>query len=111
QRPPPREAQGAPVRAAVAAVPVAAAPAQPKRKLSYKEQRELESLPGDLEKLEAEQQELHGRIAAPDYHRAGADQMRSDSERVAELEKLISNGMDRWQELDALASKIGAGRT
>ena len=31
----------------------------PKRKLSFKEQRELESLPGEIEKLEAEQQRAH----------------------------------------------------
>src|SRR5690349_1533725 len=68
QRPQPKEA---PARggSALSAVATPAAPA-PKRKLSYKEQRELESLPGDLEKLEREQQELNERICAPDYHRA-----------------------------------------
>jgi ABC transport system ATP-binding/permease protein len=90
--------------------PTPAPPAQ-KRKLSYKEQRELESLPGDLEKLESEQQALNERICAPDYHRAGQEQIRRDRERAAELEVLIASGMDRWEELDALASRIAEGKT
>ncbi len=48
----------------------------PKRKLSFKEQRELDSLPGDIEKLESEQLALTQRICEPDYHRVGAEQMR-----------------------------------
>ena len=104
QRPEKRETAAARV---AAAAPV---PAAPRRKLSYKEQRELESLPGDLEKLEREQQELNDRICAPDYHRAGQDQIRRDRERAAELVTLIATGMDRWEELDALASRIAEGK-
>ncbi|HTU67862.1 MAG TPA: ATP-binding cassette domain-containing protein [Steroidobacteraceae bacterium] len=111
QRPQPKEpGRAAPVSSASASAPSPAASA-PKRKLSYKEQRELESLPGDLEKLEQEQQDLNARMSAPDYHRAGADQMKKDSERAAELVELISSGMDRWETLDALASRIAEGKT
>jgi len=83
----------------------------PKRKLSYKEQRELESLPGNIEKLEREQHALNERVCAQDYHRAGAEQMRRDRERSAELETLITSSMERWEQLEALASKINEGRT
>ncbi len=38
-----------------AAAPAPSIATTPKRKLSFKEQRELESLPGDIEKLEGEQ--------------------------------------------------------
>jgi ABC transport system ATP-binding/permease protein len=110
QRAPARDAQ-TPARAASEAAPETVAAAGARRKLTYKEQRELESLPGELEKLEAEQRELHRRICAPDYHRAGAEQMRRDRERAAELETLIAAGMDRWEALDALASRIAEGRT
>ena len=47
-------------------------------------------------------------ICAPDYHRVGAEQMRRDRERTAELESLIATSMDRWAELDALASRIAS---
>ncbi len=96
--------------AASAPAPAPAAMQQAKRKLSFKEQRELDSLPGEIEKLEAEQREINERICAPDYHRAGAEQMRGDRERASELETLIAAGMDRWEMLDALASKIAEGR-
>ena len=94
-----------------AVAPPVEAPVTPKRKLSYKEQRELESLPASIEALENEQQALHERICAPDYHRAGPEQMRRDRERTAELESLIATSMDRWEQLEALASKIGEGKS
>jgi ATP-binding cassette subfamily F protein uup len=87
----------------------AAPPATPKRKLSFKEQRELESLPGMIEKLEAEQVALSERICEPDYHRAGPEQMRADRERSAELTGLIAASMDRWETLEALASRVAEG--
>jgi ATP-binding cassette subfamily F protein uup len=106
QRPAPRIVETARTAAASPAAPAAA-----KRKLSYKEQRELESLPADIEKLEQEQQDLNQRICAPDYHRVGAEQMRRDRERAVELGQLISSGMDRWEELDTLASRIAEGKS
>jgi ATP-binding cassette subfamily F protein uup len=87
------------------------ASATAKRKMSYKEQRELDALPGEIETLELEQQALNQRICEPDYHRAGADQLRRDRERGAALIELIASKMDRWEELDALASRIAEGRS
>jgi ATP-binding cassette subfamily F protein uup len=93
---------------AVAPAPVAAAP---KRKLSFKEQRELDSLPGEIERLEREQLELTEKSCLPDYHKAGAEQMRRDRERATELATLISASMERWERLEALASSMAAGRS
>jgi ATP-binding cassette subfamily F protein uup len=95
----------------VAAVIPAAAPVASKRKLSFKEQRELESLPADLEKLEAEQLAITEKMSSPDYHRVGAEQMRRDRERSAEIETLVAAGMARWEQLEAWASSIAASRS
>jgi ATP-binding cassette subfamily F protein uup len=105
-----KQRPGARAAAAPAARTVAAPAAAPaaRRKLSYKEQRELDSLPAELEKLEGEQRALTQKICEPEYHRVGAEQMRRDRERATELEKLVSAGMDRWETLDALASRIAA---
>jgi ABC transport system ATP-binding/permease protein len=106
QRPQPAVAAAKP---AVRAASAAAAPESPplaKRKMSYKEQRELDALPGNIEKLEQEQLALTQKICEPDYHRVGAEQMRRDRERAAELDTSISSGMQRWEELEALASKL-----
>jgi len=100
QRPQPRA--GAPAKSA--SEPEAAAPAAPiKKKLSYKEQRELESLPAEIEKLEAEQQALTQKMGAADYHRVVPDEMRRDGERAVELETLISQHMERWVSLEERA--------
>jgi ATP-binding cassette subfamily F protein uup len=97
QRPQARVA--VPAKPAVAAA-AAEAVAIPKRKLSYKEQRELESLPGEIEKLEVEQQQLTQKMSGPDYHRLAPDEMRRDGERAVELESLIAERMERWIHLE-----------
>jgi len=99
QRPQPRVA--APSRAATAET--AAPPGPAKKKLSYKEQRELESLPAEIETLEAEQQTLTQKMSGGDYFRAAPDEMRRDAERAAELESLISQRMERWVSLEERA--------
>jgi len=70
-------------------------------RLGYKEQRELEALPGRIERLEQEQAALHARMARPDYHQTGAAALRTDRARSAELETLLEECLARWVELEA----------
>ena len=109
QRPQPVVPAAKPAERTAATLP-ADAPAA-KRKLSYKEQRELETLPATIEQLENEQRALNEKICGPDYHRVGAEQIRRDRERSGELDTLIASSMDRWEQLESLASKITEGRT
>jgi ABC transport system ATP-binding/permease protein len=98
QRPQPK------ATAATAARPMVESPAPaPKRKLSYKEQRELESLPAEIQKLEDEQRDLTRKMSADDYHRAAADEMRRDGERAVEIEALLAQRMERWVSLEEKA--------
>lgn len=53
------------------ASPRAPARDKPRAKLSYKETRELESLPGEIEALEIEQKALEEKMSAPDYYKRG----------------------------------------
>jgi ATP-binding cassette subfamily F protein uup len=81
---------------APAAAPVAAGP----RKLSFKEKRELEELPGRIEALEARQQDLHRQMAEPGYHRQGAERINA---ATAELEKVgrdLEEAYRRWALLE-----------
>ncbi len=73
-------------------------------KLSYKESRELEQLPAEIEALEREQAEIGRRMSDADYHRQGAAQMRADGQRIAEIEARLAACFDRWTELDARAA-------
>ena len=74
--------------------------------LSFKERHELDGLPARIERLEAEQHDLTARVCAPGYHRHGADVVRSDRARAAEIEHELAAAFERWSELEA---KAGAG--
>jgi ATP-binding cassette subfamily F protein uup len=69
-------------------------------KLSYKEGRELERLPGEIAALEREQQELAAKMGALDYHKQGGAQMKIDSERNVEIEHLLLQKLERWTQLE-----------
>jgi ATP-binding cassette subfamily F protein uup len=84
-----------------------AKPADPARKLSYKENRELDELPSRIESLEAEQRALTEAMSSGDYHRRGADRIRQDAERAQAIERELEAAFERWAELDA---RRGAGR-
>ncbi|MFM8638281.1 MAG: ATP-binding cassette domain-containing protein, partial [Betaproteobacteria bacterium] len=75
------------------------APPSARRKLSYKEQRELEALPALIDQLEAEQQEIaaalaDGRLFGTDLNRATAL-----SQRSAAIEDALMQALERWEAL------------
>jgi ATP-binding cassette subfamily F protein uup len=85
------------------------APSKAQRvRLSFKEQRELESLPTEIEALEREQQELTMRISAPGYHRLGADAIRADRARAEAIEHELAAKFERWSLLEERA-RVAAG--
>jgi len=70
-------------------------------KLSYKESRELELLPQEIEQLEQEQAELTQRMSSADYHRQGAEQIRADRKRGEDIELALARKFERWEALEA----------
>jgi ATP-binding cassette subfamily F protein uup len=79
--------------------------AKPRTKLSYKDQRELDSLPQEIESLEREQADLTSRMSQPDYHRQGPDQLRTDGKRLEEIEALLLAKFSRWEALEELRGR------
>jgi ATP-binding cassette subfamily F protein uup len=73
---------------------------KPKAKMSFKEQRELDTLPKEIEALEQEQQTLVARMSSADYHKQGADAIKADRKRAADLEHLLAAKFERWSALD-----------
>jgi ATP-binding cassette subfamily F protein uup len=73
---------------------------KPRGKMSYKDQRELASLPDEIEALEREQSELNALMSGPDYHRRGAQQIRDDRRRSDEIEALLMAKFERWETLE-----------
>jgi ATP-binding cassette subfamily F protein uup len=78
-------------------------------RLTYKEERELEALPGELEALEREQHALSGKMSAADYHRQDVEAIKADRARAVEIEHRLAAGFERWAELDAKAQAAAAG--
>jgi len=83
--------------------PPGAMPASP-RKLSFRETRELAALPATITALESEQRALTARMCEPHYFREGAERMRSDRGRAAEIEAQLSASLERWEYLESQAS-------
>ena len=81
----------------------AAASAPKKVKLSYKDQRELEQLPAEIEKLEKEQAELSAKLADGSWFISNADAATKASQRLAEIEELLLEKLERWDELENLS--------
>jgi ABC transport system ATP-binding/permease protein len=75
-------------------------------KLSFKERRELDSLPALLEALEREQLELGARMSANDYHKQGTDAIKRDRSRATEIERELAEKFERWALLDARAGTM-----
>jgi len=81
-----------------------AAAAVASKKLSYKEQRELEALPPRIETLEAEERQLHARIAGPEFYKEGGDAIAAALARLAAVGRDISEAYARWHELESRSS-------
>jgi ABC transport system ATP-binding/permease protein len=88
--PPPAKSERAPARAV-------------RVKLSFKEQRDLENLPGEIEGLEREQHALTVRMSAPDYHRQGPDALKADRLRAEAIEHELAGKFERWSALEEKA--------
>lgn len=73
--------------------PSSSSPAK-KQKLSFKEQKEFETLDAEIPKLEAEQKELEEQMSSSDYAR-----VQKAGERYKEIEKLLEEKYPRWEEL------------
>ncbi len=82
---------------------VAAASAPKKVKLSYKDQRELEQLPAEMEKLEKEQAELSAKLADGSWFVSDANAATLASQRLAEIEESLLEKLERWDILENMS--------
>ncbi|MBS0200698.1 MAG: ATP-binding cassette domain-containing protein [Proteobacteria bacterium] len=100
-------------RAVAASVPVAratsisAAPspvttesAAAKRKLSYKDSRELEALPARIEALETRVAELTAAMADPAFFQRDSAAITADNEKLAQAQSELDAAYARWEELE-----------
>ena len=89
-------ARPAAVDAPPAAVPVPAG----KRKLSYKEGRELEQLPARIDALEGELAQLAEAMSSPGFYQQDAGAVTAHTARMAQAQAELDAAYARWAELD-----------
>jgi ABC transport system ATP-binding/permease protein len=77
-----------------------AAVAKPK-KLSFKEQRELEQLPQLIADLEAEQTSISARLADASLYRQSPSEAQQLNQRYAEIDTLLVQALERWEEIES----------
>ena len=114
QRPPLMEGAAEPTvvtREAVSSEPTQkprlARPAKAKQKLSYKQERELEALPVQIEELEKEQAQLNRRLEDPSFFRGPHEEISAVTARIGSIEEEVLDLMARWEELEALREQLG----
>jgi len=77
--------------------------ASQKRRLSFKETKELEALPALIESLEAELEVLHHQLADAPFYR-NQDNVVAAKKRLADLETQHAQAFERWEHLEAIAA-------
>ena len=68
--------------------------------MSYKEQRELDALPGEIELLETRHAELLELIAQPDFYERSPDDVAATLTAVTESEQSLDRALERLVELE-----------
>ncbi|HEU0265415.1 MAG TPA: ATP-binding cassette domain-containing protein [Geobacterales bacterium] len=72
------------------------------RKLTFKEERELETMPDQLLALESEQQELHAKLSDPAFYRQAGAEISQINTRLTAIDAELAHCYNRWEELEAL---------
>jgi ATP-binding cassette subfamily F protein uup len=73
----------------------------PAKKRSYKVQRELDSLPGDIERLETEIAAISEEMNQPDFYQAERSVTAAIEKNLAAVQEQLNHCYQRWEELEA----------
>ena len=97
-------------------IPASPAPAEPKRaapaaaasirkrRLSFREAKELEALPHEIDTREQEREQLYASLADPTFLRDGTAVAKAKA-RLAQVIAQIDSLTERWESLETIASK------
>ena len=86
----------APSATAATATPSAAS----RRKLGYREARELEQLPARIDALEAELAGLGAAMSEPGFYQRDPTQVAAHTRQLAQAQQALDQAYARWAELD-----------
>jgi ATP-binding cassette subfamily F protein uup len=78
------------------------------RKLSFKEQRELNDLPRQIESLEAEQSRLHATVSETGFYQQPGEKMTATLARLESVTQELKACYGRWEALESQATAAEA---
>ena len=85
---------------------------RPAAKLSYKEQRELDGLPKEIQRLEDEVARLEALLADPGFYGRDPEGFTQKGKRLEELQEKLASAEERWLELEEKRERLaGTGGT
>jgi ATP-binding cassette subfamily F protein uup len=73
-------------------------------KLSYKDQRELDQLPAEIESVEASIADMQQKLADPEFYSQDHVIVQTAVQELADAEATLEQRVDRWSELEKLHS-------
>ena len=79
-------------------------PEKSRKKLSYRNQCELDALPDQIAQLETQQQELHAQMADPEFFRQDPATISAATSELEQLTAKLESAYGRWEELEEAAS-------
>jgi ATP-binding cassette subfamily F protein uup len=74
---------------------------QRKRRLTFKQQQELASLPTTIEQLEAQIASIHEAMAQPNFYQQPGDRLAAEQSRLKDLNAQLASAYERWEELES----------
>ncbi|MES2307793.1 MAG: ATP-binding cassette domain-containing protein [Verrucomicrobiota bacterium] len=92
-----------PVEAIPVVVESTPTPSEKPRKLLNREKKEMDELPGIIEKLEAEHKTLSEKLWDPELYKTDPQAIPEMKKRLAEIETETDKSYTRWHELEAIA--------
>ena len=80
------------------------------KKLSYKDQRELDQLPGEIEGLESLIKEIQNNIADPDFYAQEQQLVQAKLQQLTDQQALLESRVERWSQLEEKAAAFANQR-
>ncbi|MDH3433263.1 MAG: ATP-binding cassette domain-containing protein, partial [Gammaproteobacteria bacterium] len=71
-------------------------------KLSYKDQRELDQLPAEIESIEATINALQAAVSEPGFYAQNHEVVQAQLQELQDAEALLEKRVERWSELEIL---------
>ena len=81
--------------------PAVAESAEPKKKLSYKLQRELDEIPGEIDTFEAKLAALHEQVSQADFYQQPLETTEAVLAKINTVQEQLDVLIERWAELDS----------